>query len=335
MGCGSSKPATKDATPIEKAASEPVGPIGARKKTSEPGSENIAKKLSPLPTSGLVPVEFGLVKGLEFGPKSAPALLVVQEWWGINEDIKEKAMMLHQRGGCRVFIPDIYKGKTTVEVAEAKHMYDSLNWPSAVQELIQASEYLISTGSPKVAAIGFCMGGALAIAASQYGKIEAAVGCYGLPQYDICPPHKVASPIQIHVGSKDDYMSVQSAEEFAAKVKGAGGSPELYIYEGAGHAFLNVPDKIGQAKASEKDIGLAWERIETFLWKHIGPFSSTESVNQSTVHQQNQEKVPSTAMEIFSEDAHSNRATNGASTEGLQDAPHTETTPSTGHSVVA
>lgn len=78
MGCGSSKPATKDATPIEKAASEPVGPIGARKKTSEPGSENIAKKLSPLPTSGLVPVEFGLVKGLEFGPKSAPALLVVQ-----------------------------------------------------------------------------------------------------------------------------------------------------------------------------------------------------------------------------------------------------------------
>lgn len=45
-----------------------------------------------------------------------------QEWWGINEDIKEKAMMLHQRGGCRVFIPDIYKGKTTVEVAEAKHV---------------------------------------------------------------------------------------------------------------------------------------------------------------------------------------------------------------------
>lgn len=45
-----------------------------------------------------------------------------QEWWGVNEDIKEKAMMLHQKGGCRVFIPDIYKGKSTVEVAEAKHV---------------------------------------------------------------------------------------------------------------------------------------------------------------------------------------------------------------------
>lgn len=49
-------------------------------------------------------------------------IVLPKEWWGINEDIKEKAMMLHQRGGCRVFIPDIYKGKTTVEVAEAKHV---------------------------------------------------------------------------------------------------------------------------------------------------------------------------------------------------------------------
>ncbi len=49
-------------------------------------------------------------------------LFGVQEWWGVNEDIKEKAMMLHQKGECRVLIPDIYKGKSTVEVAEAKHV---------------------------------------------------------------------------------------------------------------------------------------------------------------------------------------------------------------------
>ncbi len=51
-----------------------------------------------------------------------PQSNLVQEWWGINDDIKEKAMMLHAKGGCRVFIPDIYKGKSTVEVAEAKHV---------------------------------------------------------------------------------------------------------------------------------------------------------------------------------------------------------------------
>lgn len=78
MGCGSSKPATKDAAPIEQ-ASQPTGPGAATTKTSKHGSvSNSAKKLSPLPTSSLVPVEFGLVKGLEYGDKSAPALLVVQ-----------------------------------------------------------------------------------------------------------------------------------------------------------------------------------------------------------------------------------------------------------------
>ena len=49
----------------------------------------------------------------------------MQEWWGINEDIKEKALQLHQKGGWRVFIPDLYEGKVTVEVAEAKHVSQS------------------------------------------------------------------------------------------------------------------------------------------------------------------------------------------------------------------
>ncbi|KAL0049168.1 hypothetical protein WJX82_008011 [Trebouxia sp. C0006] len=290
MGCGASRPATKDA-PIEELhtngtaiATSNSGPAATN--TAEHQPEHTSVKPAAPSTSLLVPIEFGLVKGLEYGDKTAPALLVVQEWWGINDDIKEKAMMLHAKGGCRVFIPDIYKGKSTVEVAEAKHMYDNLDWPVAVQELIQAAEYLTGTGSPKVAAIGFCMGGALAVAASQYGKIHAAVACYGIPQFAICPPSKVNSPIQLHVGSKDDYVSVASAEEFAANVKGAGGSCELHIYEGAGHAFLNNPDKVGQAKASEKDIGLAWEHIETFLWKHVGPHASAYSDGQSASYSQ-------------------------------------------------
>ena len=92
--------------------------------------------------------------------------------------------------------------------------------------------------------------------------------------------------------------------------------------------------EIGQAKASEKDTGLAWERIETFLWKHIGPTSSAESVNNSTLHQQSQDQVASTGMKNALEAAHSNTATNGASTDGVHGAPHTEMTPSTGHGVV-
>ena len=82
MGCGSSTPATKDAAPMEQALtarSETTGTDETETKTAGHTSvTNTAKKQAPLPTSRLVPVEFGLVKGLEYGDKSAPALLVVQ-----------------------------------------------------------------------------------------------------------------------------------------------------------------------------------------------------------------------------------------------------------------
>ena len=82
-------------------------------------------------------------------------------------------------------------------------------------------------------------------------------------------------------------------------------------------------------KASDKDIKLAWERIEAFLWKYVGPTSSAGSVNHSTVHQQNQDPIPSTAMQNGSEAAHTHRATNGTFTDGVQGASRTETTSST------
>lgn len=82
MGCGSSKPATKDAAPVEQSEGVPstsAGPTQAKTKTPEHNStSSLAKKKAPLPTSGLTPIEFGLVKGLEYGDKTAPALLVVQ-----------------------------------------------------------------------------------------------------------------------------------------------------------------------------------------------------------------------------------------------------------------
>ena len=85
MGCGSSTPATKDASPVEQPAR--AGTTGAEHTNSKTAQHNntssdstsvAKKKKTPLPTSGLVPIEFGLVKGLEYGDKTAPALLVVQ-----------------------------------------------------------------------------------------------------------------------------------------------------------------------------------------------------------------------------------------------------------------
>ena len=76
--------------------------------------------------------------------------------------------------------------------------------------------------------------------------------------------------------------------------------------------------EIGQAKASEKDIGLAWERIETFLWKHVGPASSDDSNEHTTLHQQTQDQVPSTAVKPLAGGADTSGAARVSSNDGIQ-----------------
>ena len=95
------------------------------------------------------------------GSKNAPAIVVIQEWWGMNGQIKKVADTLKE-AGYRALVPDLYKGKVALDENEAKHLMMDLNFLDAVKEDIRgAVQYLKSTGSNKVAVTGFCMGGAL------------------------------------------------------------------------------------------------------------------------------------------------------------------------------
>jgi len=142
--------------------------------------------------------------GYEVGTKTAPAILVVQEWWGVNDTIKEHAAYLSKQLGARCLIPDLYKGTVGVTVEEAQHSMENLDFPGAVKELTAAAAYLRSTGSPKVGCIGFCMGGALTLAATQHADdVAAGVVCYGLPPNAICDPSKVTKPVSMHFGEED------------------------------------------------------------------------------------------------------------------------------------
>ena len=104
------------------------------------------------------------IPGYECGDKSAPAVVVLQEWWGITETIKRQALKLHTDGGFRVIVPDLYKGELGVDAEEAHHLMTNLDWPNAKAELVECARYLKATGSPKVGVVGFCMGGALTVA---------------------------------------------------------------------------------------------------------------------------------------------------------------------------
>jgi len=135
--------------------------------------------MSPATTS----VTFGKsgLPGYEVGDKALPAVIIIQEWWGVTEACKEIAGIISDHG-FRVLIPDLYKGKSTVEAEEAAHLMGALDFKAAVGEISEACEYLKATGSPKVAIAGFCMGGALTLAAASEGvAVCAAAPFYGIP----------------------------------------------------------------------------------------------------------------------------------------------------------
>lgn len=223
--------------------------------------------------------------GYEVGEKSAPGIVVIQEWWGVNDTIKEHAAYLAQELGFRCLVPDLYKGTVAVEVMEAEHNMSSLDFPNAVKELSTAATYLKTTGSPKIGVIGFCMGGALSLASIEHAAdVSAGVVCYGLPPGAICEPSKVCKPVQGHFGEKDNltgFSDPESAKKVEATIKGGGNSDvEFFIYPEVGHAFLNSTpaphasfevrqEKQGFPPYHKDQATVAWGRITDFFKKHL------------------------------------------------------------------
>ncbi|PRW56138.1 carboxymethylenebutenolidase-like protein [Chlorella sorokiniana] len=208
--------------------------------------------------------------GYVCGEKGAPAVVVLQEWWGVVPTIVDHALRLSQEG-YRCLVPDLYKGKIGVDKEEASHLLSKLDWVAAVEEIKQAVEFLRSEGAPKVGAMGFCMGGALTLCAAQHAGVDAANPFYGLPGPEICQPENIKVPVYLHHGALDamkGFSDPESAQQFADKVNAAGGSATLFVYEGSGHGFLNVGE---EALAKRAHMGfpeppanvqeLAWSRV--------------------------------------------------------------------------
>src|ERR1700753_2660106 len=114
--------------------------------------------------------------------RNAPGIVVIQEWWGLNDQIKGGADKL-AAAGYRALVPDLYRGKVALEAREAEHLMKGLNFGDAAgQDVRGAVQYLKSSGSAKVAVTGFCMGGALTVLASAaIPELDGAVVWYGVP----------------------------------------------------------------------------------------------------------------------------------------------------------
>lgn len=218
--------------------------------------------------------------GYEVGAKDLPGVVCLQEWWGVNDIIKEQAGLIAARG-FRVLVPDLYRGKVGLDAAEAEHLMSSLDFPAAVKELGEAVAYLRSTGAPKVGCVGFCMGGALTFAAAQHAGVDAAAPFYGIPDPAICDPAAIKVPVQAHFGELDTLEGFSDPKSIAAvveKMRAAGAGPvELHMYPGSGHAFLNAltPQgrakikEIGQAEPPAAEPQQAFDRLIAFFKQHL------------------------------------------------------------------
>ncbi|KAI8884220.1 dienelactone hydrolase [Backusella circina FSU 941] len=219
------------------------------------------------------------------------AIVVLQEWWGINDTIKNHAQRIANNTGARTVVPDLYKGKIGLTAEEASHLMSGLDWKVAIDEIEQLVNQLRSEGYTKIGAIGFCMGGGLSLAlashATQIGKpIQVAVACYGSAPADFDVTIIKETAIQGHFAGKDTmagFSDPAAADQLEANLKNAK-DVIIHRYPEQGHAFLNDDDwsiekrkelgfvqkEIEPRSAEQAVRDEAWERIYSYFIKHLG-----------------------------------------------------------------
>lgn len=193
-----------------------------------------------------------------------PGLVVIQEWWGLNDQICGVADRF-ARAGYNALAPDLYKGRLTTVPDEANHLMSGLDFPDATnQDLRGAADHLRGLSS-KVGVMGFCMGGALTIAAlAHIPELAAGVCYYGIPPKDFADPAKIRAPFQGHFANQDDWCTPAAVNELEAAMTAAGRPPEIYRYDAA-HAFFNERSAAYKLEAANR----AWDRTLGFLERHL------------------------------------------------------------------
>src|SRR5437762_10840434 len=181
-----------------------------------------------------------MVKGYLAEPAAgakAPGMVVIQEWWGLNDQIRGVADRL-AKAGYRALVPDLYRGKVALAANEAEHLMTNLNFGDAAgQDIRGAAQYLKSTASPKVGVTGFCMGGALTLlSAVNVPEADALVVWYGYPPLEYVDAAKIKAPLMGHWATEDTAFPIAKVDELEKKLRAANVSFEFHRYH-AKHAF--------------------------------------------------------------------------------------------------
>ncbi|MCL5006348.1 MAG: dienelactone hydrolase family protein [Acidobacteria bacterium] len=185
---------------------------------------------------------------LPTSPGRHPALVVIQEWWGLNDWVKEQTREF-ARQGYVALAPDLYHGQVTTEPEEARKLKESMPKERALRDLEAAFDYLAArsdVNSSKIGSIGWCMGGGLSLQlAIHEPRLAACVVNYGALPTDPDSIRKIHAPVLGNFGAEDRSIPPAAVHAFEKAMKSEGKRFDAKIYEGAGHAFENPNNKAG------------------------------------------------------------------------------------------
>ncbi|MFL6342987.1 MAG: dienelactone hydrolase family protein [Nitrososphaeraceae archaeon] len=206
--------------------------------------------------------------------KKLPAVIMVHEWWGINDNIRSMANTL-ARQGFVVLAADLFRGQSANDQNQAMQLVKtaSSNSQQSISNLQAAVNYVSSlpfVDSSKIASIGWCFGGGqsmqLALHSEQH-PLVATILYYGTPLVtDKQELSKIKWPVLGIFGDKDQAIPLSNIQQFKTALDASGITNEIHIYKGLGHAFAN-PSGANYAPNETVD---AWQKTLAFLKKYTG-----------------------------------------------------------------
>jgi len=198
-----------------------------------------------------------------------PAIIVIHEWWGLNDWVKQQGQRYAGQGYVALAV-DLYRGKTGATPDEAHILMRGLPDDRGLRDLEAAFAYLASrpdVNAKKIGSIGWCMGGGWSIKlAEDQPKLAAFVVNYGSLPTDPAIIGKIQAPMLGNFGAEDKGIPPESVKAFESAMRSAGKNANIKIYDGAGHAFQNPNNKDGYRPGATAD---ADKRIDAFLAKNL------------------------------------------------------------------
>jgi len=199
-----------------------------------------------------------------------PAIIVIHEWWGLNDNVRAMADRLAGEG-YMVLAVDLYGGKTADSPAGARElMLEVVEEPGPANDNIRAAyAFLTTAGAPRIGSLGWCFGGGWSLNTAQLfpNELDATVIYYGQVTDDEDKLRPIDAPILGLFGGDDTGIPVASVEAFRESLTRLRKDHEIHIYPGVGHAFANPTGTNYNAEAATD----AWVKTLDFLGRHLVP----------------------------------------------------------------